>query len=79
MLDAKCAFWQVKLVGKSSYLTTMNTPFGRYRWFRMPVGINSAPEVWQQRMHELVERLAGVEVFAGDFFVCGFGDNPEAA
>ena len=57
----------------------MNTPFGRYRWLRMPFGINSAPEVWQQRMHELVEGLTGVEVIADDFLVCGFGDTNEAA
>ena len=79
VLDAKCGFWQVQLDEKSSYLTTMNTPFGRYRWLRMPFGINSAPEVWQQRMHELVEGLAGVEVIADDFLVCGFGDSNEAA
>lgn len=45
----------------------------------MPFGINSAPEVWQQRMHELVEGLTGVEVIADDFLVCGFGDTTEAA
>ena len=45
----------------------------------MPFGINSAPEVWQQRMHELVEGLTGVEVIADDFLVCGFGDTNEAA
>ena len=49
----------------------MNRPFGRYRWLRMPFGINSAPEVWQQRMHELVEGLTGAEVIADDFLVCG--------
>ena len=45
VLGAKCGFWQVKLDEKSSYLTTMNTLFGRYRWHRMPFGINFAPEV----------------------------------
>ena len=43
VLDARCGFWEVKLDEKSSYLTTMNTPFGRYRWLRIPFGINSAP------------------------------------
>ena len=57
----------------------MNTPFGRYRWLRMPFGINSAAEVWQQRMHELVEGLASIEVIADDIVVCGFGDTYEAA
>ena len=45
----------------------------------MPLGINSAPEVWQQRIHDLVEGLAGVEVIVDDFLVCGFGDTPEVA
>ena len=43
VLDARCGFWEVKLDEKSSYLTTMNTPFGRYRWLRIPFGINAAP------------------------------------
>ena len=79
VLDAKSGFWQVVLDEPSSYLTTFNTPFGRYRWKRMPFGINSAPEVWQQRMHQLIEGLTGIEVIADDFLVCGYGDNMEEA
>ena len=79
VLDAKTGFWQVQLTDKSSYLTTFNTPFGRYRWRRMPFGISSAPEVWQQKMHEIVEGLSGVEVIADDFLICGFGATKEQA
>ena len=38
-LDAKSGFLQIKLDKKSSYLTTFNTPIGRYRWLRLPLGI----------------------------------------
>lgn len=79
VLDAKTGFWQVKLTEASSHLTTFNTPFGRYRWKRMPFGITSAPEVWQQKMNELVEGLSGVEVIADDFLICGFGVNKKEA
>ena len=79
VLDAKSGFWQVKLEEAASYLTTFNTPFGRFRWRRMPFGISSAPEVWQQRMNELVEGLKGVEVIADDFLICGFGATKEEA
>ena len=79
VLDGKTGFWQVKLDDSSSFLTTFNTPFGRYRWKRMPFGINSAPEVWQQRMNEIVEGLKGVKIIADDFLVCGFGDTKEEA
>ena len=79
VLDAKDGFWQKKLDRESSYKTTFNTPFGRYRWLRMPFGISSAPEVWQRTMHEFVEGLHGVEVIADDFVIAGFGDTDEEA
>ena len=31
-LDARSGYWNIKLADKSSYLTTFNTPFGRYRY-----------------------------------------------
>ncbi|CAC5361565.1 unnamed protein product [Mytilus coruscus] len=45
VLDAKSGFLQIKLEKPYSYLTTFNTPIGRYRWLRLPFGkIKSAPE-----------------------------------
>ena len=44
VVDVKDGFWHVKLDEKSSYLTTFNTPYGRYRWLRLPFGVNSASE-----------------------------------
>ena len=71
----KSGFWQVKLSESSSFYTTFNTPFGRFRWLQMPFGLSSAPEVWQGKMNEAVEGLRGVEVIGDDFLVCGFGDT----
>ena len=76
VFDASNGFWQVELDEESSMLTTFNTPFGRYRWKRMPFGINSAPEVWQRRMREHIEGLKGVEVIADDFVIVGYGNTP---
>ena len=45
----------------------------------MPFGICSAPEVFQRRMHQLIEGLRGVEVVADDFVVVGSGDTQESA
>ena len=42
-LDVRSGFWHITLDNASSYLTTFNTPFGRFRWRRMPFGIPSAP------------------------------------
>ena len=45
----------------------------------MPFGINSAPEVFQRRMCEVVEGLTGVEVVADDIVVVGLGESNEEA
>ena len=47
VLDAKNGFWHVQLDQESSYLTTFATPWGHYRWKRMPFGISAAPEEFE--------------------------------
>ena len=79
VLDVRHGFWHVRLDERSSYLTTFNTPFGRYRYKRMPFGISSAPEVFQKKMHELIEGLHGIEVVADDFVVVGYGNTVDEA
>ena len=77
--DVKTSFCHVKLDEESLYLTLFHTPFGRYRWCRMPFEIRSAPVVFHRRMHELIEGLSGTEVVADDFTVAGCGDTLEEA
>ena len=38
VLDVVCGFWHVVLDDQSSFLTTFNTLFRRYRWKRIPFG-----------------------------------------
>lgn len=53
VLDAKCSFWHIMLDHKSSMLTTFSSLFGRFRFLRMPYGINSASEVFQRAMEQI--------------------------
>ena len=78
-LDVSNGFWRIVLDEESSFCTTFNTPFGRYRWKRMPFGIRSTPEVFQRKMHELIEGLRGVEVIADDSVVVGYGELWQSA
>ena len=68
-------FWHLELDEESSFLSTFNTPFGRYRWKQMPFGICSAPEVFQHRIHKMIEGLQGVKVIADDFVVVGYASQ----
>ena len=79
ILDVCSGFWHTSLDEESSKIMTFNTPFGWYRWKRLPFGISSAPEVFQCKMHELIEGLSGIEVIADDFAVVGFRESMEDA
>ena len=66
VLDANHGFLQVKLDKDSSKLATFNTPFGRYSYSRLPFGIASVPEVFQNIMSLLFDDIEGVEVIVDD-------------
>ena len=70
-IDAKDGYWQIPLTQKSSFLTTFNTPHGRYRYTRLPFGLNSANEVFQKQMTQAFENLDGVIVMYDDILICG--------
>ena len=71
MMDARSGYWQVPLDEESSKLTTFNTPFGRFRFTRMPFGIRSAQEVFHKRVHEIFEDIQGVKTDIDDILVWG--------
>ena len=71
VLDARSGYWQVKLDRKSSMLTTFNTPFGRYRFNRLPFGVNSAQDVFQKEIDLTYEGLPGVSAIVDDILVYG--------
>ncbi len=71
VLDANQAFYQVRLDEESSYLCTMNTPYGRYRFLRLPYGIKSASEVFHRLVTQSFENMEGVESFVDDILVWG--------
>ena len=59
-LDTNSGFWQILLDPASSLLMMFISPFGRYCFHRLPLGISSAPEHFQQLMSEKVAGLTGV-------------------
>ena len=70
-LDAAQGFWQLELDEPSSYLCTFNSPFGRYRYLRLPFGISSAPEVYYKTIHQIFEGIQGVSTIADDIIIHG--------
>lgn len=69
VIDMSSGFWQIKLDNKSSDLCTFNTPFGRFKFMRMPFGIKSAPEVFQRIMVKIFGCIEGVQVVFDDLII----------
>ena len=78
-LDVKNAYWHVVLDDESSKLTTFSTPFGRYRWLRMPFGCNVSSEIFQTRLQQSLDGLDGVYCVADDIMITGNGSTEEEA
>ena len=70
-LDASSGFFQIPLEENSMKLTAFITPFGRYCFQRLPMGISLGPEVFQTKMKETLEGLPGCEVIMDDTIIFG--------
>ncbi|HLP97517.1 MAG TPA: reverse transcriptase family protein, partial [Sideroxyarcus sp.] len=70
-IDLKWGFWQLPLDDESSWLCTFSTPFGRFRFKRLPFGVSPAPEIFHRVVHESIEDLDGVQSYIDDILVSG--------
>ena len=65
-LDAASGFWQIPLAEESSKLTTFLTPHGRFRFTRLPFGLNSGSEVFHRVMSDMLEGIEGAICYIDD-------------
>ena len=79
VLDAKNGFWHIQLNEASSFATTFGTPWGRYRWLRLPFDVSPAPGEFQRRIDIALEGLPEQKATADDILVFGAGDTDEEA
>lgn len=68
-LDANKGFWMIRLDEASSKLCTFNTPQGRYRYLRLPFGINAASEIFHSEMIKRFKDLDGVKIMIDDILI----------
>ncbi|UYV62790.1 K02A2.6-like, partial [Cordylochernes scorpioides] len=71
VFDASSAFWHVPLDKESTNLCTIATPFGRFRFKRLPYGLNSASEVFQRCINNILSGLPGTACYMDDILIYG--------
>ncbi|UYV62131.1 hypothetical protein LAZ67_1007944 [Cordylochernes scorpioides] len=68
-LDANSGFHQIPLSPDCQHLTTFITPFGRYKYCRMPFRISLAPEYFQRVMSIILQGMDGVMCYLDDILI----------
>ncbi|CAB4029076.1 Retrovirus-related Pol poly from transposon, partial [Paramuricea clavata] len=76
-VDLASAFWHLELDEESSKLTTFSTPYGRFRWLRLPFGLNVSSEIFQERLNQELLGLEGVRCIADDILVYGTNEKDD--
>ena len=71
-------FYTFELDVSSQQLCVISTPFGLFKYKRLPMGINNSPDFFQSAMHPLLANLPHVEYFIdgiGIFSTKSFTDH----
>ena len=70
-VDLASGYWQCKLDDKSSFLTTFQTCFGRFRWLRLPFGLSVSAEIFQKKLLQALSGLRNTFCIADDVVIHG--------
>ena len=70
-LDLNMGYYTVRLSTDASKMCTIITPWGKYQYLRLPMGVNCSPDIFQEKMSELMEELDYVRTYLDDLLVIG--------
>ena len=69
MGDATSGDWHVPLDLASSLLTTFITPYGKFRWLKLPFGLKIASDVFQERLDRVLALVPNTIGIADDIVI----------
>jgi hypothetical protein len=65
-LDHNMGYYTIRLDPDGSKICTIIFPWGKYSYKRLPTGIASSPDIFQEKMSELMETLEYVRAYLDD-------------
>ena len=71
MGDATSGYWHVPLDIASSLLMTFSTPYGKFRWLKLPFGLKIASDVFQERLDRVLALEPNTIGIADDIVIYG--------
>ena len=65
-LDLNMGYYHIELTPDSKKYCTIVLPFGKYEYQRLPMGLSNSPDIFQEKMSELMEGLDFVRTYIDD-------------
>ena len=59
-------YYHIELSDKSKEMCTITTQWGKYEYQRLPMGLCNSPDIFQEKMSELLDGLHSVRVYIDD-------------
>jgi hypothetical protein len=68
-LDLNMGYYHIKLDADAQRLCTIIFPWGKYKYKRLPMGINITPDVFQNVMSKLTQDMEDVKAYLDDLLI----------
>jgi hypothetical protein len=68
-LDLNMGYYTIKLDYDAQKLSTIVTPFVKYQYLRLPMGISCSPDIFQEKISDLMQHLNFVRTYLDDLLV----------
>ncbi|XP_052126610.1 uncharacterized protein K02A2.6-like [Frankliniella occidentalis] len=79
VMDFSSGFWHCKLDSKSSNLCQFSTPFGVYKFLRLPFGLKPSPEIFQKAACDIFGEIDGVLIYFDDILIAANSEEEHDA
>ena len=73
-LDLNMGYYHLTLTPDASKLCTVVLPWGKYEYLRLPMGLCNSPDIFQEKMNDLMQDLEFARAYIDDLLVITKGD-----
>ena len=68
-LDLNMGYYHIELTPNASRLCTVVLPWGKYEYLRLPMGLCNSPDIFQEKMSDLMQGLEFARAYLDDLLV----------
>ena len=73
-LDLNMGYYHLMLTPNASRLCTVVLPWGKYEYLRLPMGLCNSPDIFQEKMSELMAGLEFARAYLDDLLIISKGN-----